>query len=112
MIIRFCSAIAMSLAAHPWQWRGPPCVFPTASTLRGAFGVGRVLTSPSISPMCPSSCVSTATLETTQGQTDGLFRQLPFKYYLPEVASVGDWLQICPWVASRVGIKPPFPQQA
>ena len=30
------------------------------------------------------------TLETTQGQTDAFFSQLPFKYYLPEVASVGD----------------------
>ena len=31
-----------------------------------------------------------ATLETTQGQIDGFFRQLPSKCYLPEVASVGD----------------------
>ena len=30
------------------------------------------------------------TLETTQGQLDGLFGQLPFKIYLLEVASVGD----------------------
>jgi len=30
------------------------------------------------------------TLETTQGQIDGFFSQLPSKYYLPEVASVGD----------------------
>ena len=30
------------------------------------------------------------TLETTQGRIDGLFGQLPFKCYLPEVASVGD----------------------
>jgi len=43
-----------------------------------------------------------ATLETTQGQIDGFFSQLPFKCYLPEVASVGDWLEICPKVASRV----------
>ena len=28
-------------------------------------------------------------LETTQGQIDGFFSQLPFKCYLPEVASVG-----------------------
>ena len=31
-----------------------------------------------------------STLETTQGQIDGFFNQLPFKCYLPEVASVGD----------------------
>ena len=42
------------------------------------------------------------TLETTQGQVDGSFSQLPFKFHLPEVASVGDCLEICPWVASRV----------
>ena len=30
------------------------------------------------------------TLETTQGHIDGLFSQLPFKCYLPEVAFVGD----------------------
>ena len=42
-------------------------------------------------------------LETTQGQIDGFRSQLPFKCYLPEVASVGDLLKICPWVASRVG---------
>ena len=42
-------------------------------------------------------------LEASQGQIDGFFSQLPFKYNLPEVASVGDFLKICPWVASRVG---------
>jgi hypothetical protein len=31
-----------------------------------------------------------ATLETTQAQMDGFFSQVPFKCYLPEVASVGD----------------------
>ena len=41
------------------------------------------------------------TLGIIQGQIDGFFSQLPFKCYLPEVASVGDSLQICPWVASR-----------
>jgi hypothetical protein len=33
---------------------------------------------------------SPTTLETTQGQTDGFFSQIPFRRYLPEVASVGD----------------------
>ena len=28
--------------------------------------------------------------ETTQGKIDGSFSQIPFKCYLPEVASVGD----------------------
>ena len=42
------------------------------------------------------------TLEMTQGQRDGFFSQLPFKCFLPEQASVGDRLEICPWVASRV----------
>jgi hypothetical protein len=57
------------------------------------------------------------TLETTQGPKDGLFSLLPFKCHLPEVASVGDWLNICPWVASRVesrrgrgALPPPSPQ--
>ena len=41
-----------------------------------------------------------ATLETTKGEIDGLLGQL--KYYLPEVASVEDWLKICPQLDSRV----------
>ena len=28
--------------------------------------------------------------------------QVPYKCHLEEVVSVGDWLKICPWVASRV----------
>ena len=51
---------------------------------------------------CPTSIFMT-TLETTQGQIDHLFTQLPFRCYLTEVASAGDRLKICPWVASRVG---------
>ena len=43
-----------------------------------------------------------STLETTHGQMGGFFSQLPFKCHLPEVASVADWLKICPWVAFRV----------
>jgi len=43
------------------------------------------------------------TLETTQGRIDGLLGQHPFKCYLQEVATVGDCLAICRWVASRVG---------
>ena len=38
----------------------------------------------------------------TEGQTDGCFSKLPFNCHLPDVASVGDWLKNCPWVASRV----------
>ena len=34
---------------------------------------------------------------------DGFCGELPFKCFLPEVASVGDWLKICPWVAYRTG---------
>ena len=34
-------------------------------------------------------------METTQGQTFGLFSQLPFKCHLPDVASVKDLLEIC-----------------
>ena len=41
-------------------------------------------------------------LEATQGQIDGFFSQLPFKCYPLEVASVGDSLKICPWVAFSV----------
>ena len=46
-----------------------------ATTLHAAASTGHV--------------VSQTTLETTQGQIHG-FSQLPFKCYLPEVASVGD----------------------
>ena len=49
-----------------------------------------------------------ATLETTQGQMDGFFRRLIFKCFLPEVASVEDRLNICPWVAFTVGFQPEF----
>ena len=34
--------------------------------------------------------VACVTQETTQGQIDGFFSELPFKCYLPEVASVGE----------------------
>ena len=44
-----------------------------------------------------------ATLEATQGQMDGFFRQLPYICDLEEVASVGDCLQSCPQFDSRVG---------
>ena len=43
-----------------------------------------------------------STLETTQGRIGGFFSQLPFKCFLPEVASVGNRFTICPWTASRV----------
>ena len=33
---------------------------------------------------------------------DGFFSQLPFKCYLPEMASVGDRLEICPQLDYRV----------
>ena len=45
-------------------------------------------------------------LETTQGQIDGFVSQLQFKYFLPEVASVGDWLRIYTWVAFREALNP------
>ena len=41
-------------------------------------------------------------LEATQGQDDSSFSQHPYKCYLEEVASVGNWLKICPRVTSRV----------
>jgi hypothetical protein len=42
------------------------------------------------------------TLEASQGYIDGFSNQLPFKFHHNRVASVGDYLRICPWVASRV----------
>ena len=36
------------------------------------------------------SMVVVPTLETTQGQMDGFLSQLPYKYHLEEVTSVGD----------------------
>jgi len=41
-------------------------------------------------------------LEASQGQHDSFFRQLSYKCYLEEEVSVGNWLKICPWVASKV----------
>ena len=41
-------------------------------------------------------------LEATQGQIHGFFCQLQYKCHQNRVASVGDWLKICPWVTSRV----------
>ena len=49
----------------------------------------------------PSGTFQSA-LDATQGQIDGFFSQLPYKCQLEEVASVGDSLEICPWVASSV----------
>ena len=49
----------------------------------------------------PPNCTQAA-LEATQGQIDGIFSQLPYKCHLEEVASVGDWLKMCPGLDSRV----------
>ena len=46
------------------------------------------------------------TLEATQGQIGGLLSQCLYKCHQTRVAYVGDWLEICPWVASRVGASP------
>ena len=35
-------------------------------------------------------CTPSSALEATQGQMDGFFSQLPYKYYLEEITSVGD----------------------
>jgi len=43
-------------------------------------------------------------LEATQEQLHGVFSQLPYKCHQNRVASVGDLLKICPWVASRVAL--------
>ena len=48
-------------------------------------------------------------LEATQGRMDGFFRQLPYKCYLEDVASVGDRLEFCPELDSRVDPKPYTP---
>ena len=45
---------------------------------------------------------SVPALEATQGQMDGFFGQLLYKCHLDEAASVGDWLEICPQLDSRV----------
>ena len=50
---------------------------------------------------CHSACI--APLEATQGQHGSFLSQLPYKCSLEEEATVGDWLKICPWVASCVG---------
>ena len=43
-----------------------------------------------------------STLEANQGQIDGFLSQLPYNCHQNRVAYVGDGLEICPWVASRV----------
>ena len=45
---------------------------------------------------------SQAALEATQGQINGFFSHLPYKCYLEEMASMGDWFKICPQLESRV----------
>jgi len=40
--------------------------------------------------------------EATQGHMDGFCSQLPYKCHQNRVASVGDWLKLCPWVIPRV----------
>ena len=55
-------------------------------------------------------------LEAAQGQMDGFFCQLPYACHFEEVASVGDCLEICPQLDSRVegfgcphgGLQPAF----
>ena len=54
---------------------------------------------------CVDIQVRPFTMETTWGQIHNFCSQLPFKCYLPEIASVGDLLEICPWVASRAGLQ-------
>ena len=44
------------------------------------------------------------TLEATQGQVDDFFGHLQYKYRQNRVASVGDLLQICPWVTFRMDL--------
>jgi len=49
-------------------------------------------------PIDTISAQESTTLEATQGQIDGFFSQLPYKYHQNWVASVGDRLRIFPWV--------------
>ena len=58
--------------------------------------------SPSFSSSACSSFASSA-LEATQGQIDGFFGQLPYKYHQNRVASVGECVKICPRLICRVG---------
>jgi len=51
--------------------------------------------------LAPPPLLLVATLETTQGQMGGVFSQLPYKYRFEEVASVGDWLKVCPQLDFR-----------
>ena len=46
--------------------------------------------------------MTVSAMEATQGQKDGSFSPLPYKCHLEEVASVGDYLKICPQFDSRV----------
>ena len=53
--------------------------------------------------------LSGSALEATQGQMNGFLSQIPYKCRLEEVASMGDYLKICPqldfkaitWSSSR-----------
>ena len=59
---------------------------------------------------CHGLRVQDTTLVTTQGRIDGFFSQLPFKCYLPEVVSVGDWLKI--WCRVQGLLTPRAPEVA
>jgi hypothetical protein len=50
----------------------------------------------------PNTLTELATLEATHGNIDDFFVHLPYKCHQNEVASVGDCLSSCLWVACRV----------
>ena len=78
---------AVTLHPTPYTLHPTPCTLhPAPYTLR-----------PTPCTLHLAPCLPTQ--ETTQRQIDGFFSQLSFQCYLPEVASVGDGLGICSWVA-------------
>ena len=44
-----------------------------------------------------------STLETTEGQKDDFFSLLPYTCHILNATYMGDWLKVCPSVASRLG---------
>ena len=70
----------------PYQFAMPRWSAPTISSILAPFWERKRVRDARM----PFALRLKATLETTQGQMDGFFSQLPNKCYLEEVTSVGD----------------------
>ena len=77
--LRYSASRTQLVHALPSAPPTPPLPVPTSASRRR-----------SSSCPCRANSISSHSQETTQGQIDGFFSQLPLQCYLTEVASVGD----------------------